>query len=101
MRTHRVFGFVIAASAAIGAAHTVKAQDGDRTVEQYTCKDVMRESGSARDVAVAFLHGYLIGKGGASKFNVGTIQKQTDSFVEGCLDNPNAKAVDVMVKVKG
>jgi hypothetical protein len=73
----------------------------DRTIEQYACKDILRESGSSREVAVAFLHGFLLGKSGNSKFNIGVLAKQTDEFIEGCLDNPAAKAVDVMTKVKG
>ena len=78
------------------------AQDvADRTVEQYTCKDILREGGSNRDVAIAFLHGYLVGKSGSSKFNIGVLTKQTDQFIDQCLDNPAAKAVDVMIKIKG
>lgn len=72
----------------------------DRTVEQYTCKDIVREAGSGRDVAVAFLHGYLLGKSGSSKFNIDTLQKQTDVFLERCLDNPKDKAEDVMMQIK-
>jgi len=73
----------------------------DRTVEQYTCKDIIREAGSDRDVAIAFLHGYLLGKSGSSKFNIETLEKQTDAFIERCLDNPKEKAEDAMLKVKG
>jgi HdeA/HdeB family len=78
------------------------AQDGkSRSIEQYTCKDVMRESGSNRDVAIAFLHGYLLGKSGNSAFDLDTLHKQTSDFIEHCLDNPAEKAVDAMSKVKG
>jgi hypothetical protein len=77
------------------------AQDAkDRTVEQYTCKDVMRESGANRDVVIAFLHGFLLGKSGSSKFNVDVLRKQSDDFIERCLDNPGEKAVDAASKVK-
>jgi hypothetical protein len=72
----------------------------DRTIEQFECRDVMRESGSDREVAVAFLHGYLMGKSGVSKFNLDALRKQTDDFVEKCLNNPTEKAVDVMAGVK-
>ena len=87
--------------AAIAATAAVAQDAGDRSVEQYTCKDVMRESGGNRDVAIAFLHGYLVGKSGVSKFNLETLRKQTDSFIDQCLDNPNAKAEDIMMKIKG
>ena len=73
----------------------------DRAVELFTCKDVMREPNASREVAIAFLHGYLLGKSGISKFNVETLETQTNAFIEQCLDNPQSKAVDVMTKLKG
>ncbi len=79
----------------------VQAQDtNERTVEQYACKDILRESGSNRDVAIAFLHGFLLGKSGGSKFNLETLKTQTDAFLERCLENPHDKAIDTMMKVK-
>jgi hypothetical protein len=73
----------------------------DRTVEQYLCKDVMRESGENRDVAIAFLHGFLLGKSGKSNFNVDTLRKQSDQFIEACLEKPVDRAINVMSAVKG
>ncbi len=72
----------------------------DRAIEQYTCKDVMREGGANRDVAIAFLHGFQLGKSGNSKFNVDDLRKQSDDFIERCLANPDEKAVDAMSKIK-
>ena len=78
------------------------AQDAkDRTVEQYSCRDVVRESGADRDVAVAFLHGYLLGKSGSSKFNLDVLHKQSEDFIEHCLSNPDEKAMDAMAKIIG
>jgi hypothetical protein len=73
----------------------------DRAVDLFTCKDVMREPNASREVAIAFLHGYLLGKSGISKFSVDVMERQTDAFIEQCLDNPQSKAVDVMSKLKG
>ncbi|MGE3989934.1 HdeA/HdeB family chaperone [Pseudorhodoplanes sp.] len=73
---------------------------GDRSVEQYACKDVMRESGGNRDVAIAFLHGFILGKTGGSGFNVEALRKQTDAFIERCLDNPGLKAIEAMTAAK-
>lgn len=94
-----------AAIAAMLAAAPAQAQDkkqdaGDRTVEQYACKDVMRESGGNRDVAIAFLHGFMLGQSGGSAFNVETLRKQTDAFIERCLDNPGLKAIEAMTATK-
>ncbi len=71
-----------------------------RTVEQYTCKDIMRESGGDRDVAIAFLHGFLLGKSGSTGFKVEVLHKQTSDFIERCLNNPGESALDVMSKLK-
>jgi hypothetical protein len=77
------------------------AQDkGDRTIQQYACKDVVRESGSNREVAIAFLHGFLLGKSGSSQFNLNDLLKQTDAFLDRCIESPNDKAIDVMTTVK-
>ena len=90
------------AVAGVFAAGSVSAQvQTERAIEQYTCKDVMRDPGPNREIAIAFLHGFLLGKSGDSKFNIATLEKQTDAFIERCLDNPQEKAQDAMAKVKG
>ena len=72
----------------------------DRTIDQYKCRDVMREPGANRDVAVAFLHGFLLGKSGSQNFNLDVLHKQTENFIEHCLSNPDGKAIDSMRAVK-
>jgi len=85
-----------------GSAAPVAAQDSkDRTVDQFLCKDIMRDSGANRDVAIAFLRGFLLGKSGSAKFNVDLLHKQSEAFIEYCLTNPNEKAMDAMAKIIG
>lgn len=104
MRLRNIGLFVLVTTLCPVASQAVYSQSPnpqlDRTVEQYTCKDVLREVGTSRDVAIAFLHGFLLGKSGSSKFNVETLQKQTDAFVDACLDKPQDKAEDVMARIK-
>jgi len=77
------------------------AQQGNiRTVEQYLCKDVIREHGDNRDVAIAFLQGFMLGKTGSSAFELDVLHKQTTDFIEYCLDHPADRAVDAMAQVK-
>jgi len=86
----------------VGSAAPVSAQDGkDRTVDQFFCKDIMRDSGANRDVAIAFLRGFLLGKSGSTKFNVDVLHKQSEDFIEYRLANPNEKAMDAMAKIVG
>lgn len=93
--------FLGAALACLATLTPVSAQDAsNRTIDQYQCKDVMRDSGANRDVAIAFLHGFLLGKSGRVQFNLDDLHKQTDAFIEQCLNNPTDKAVDVMAAIK-
>jgi len=88
--------------AAVLSAGRAAAQDAKmRTVDEYTCKDVMRETGRNREVAIAFLHGYLLGKSGAKAVDLNAFGKQTAAFIEQCLDHPNDGAAATMLKIKG
>ena len=75
-------------------------QSQDRTVDQYKCRDVMREAGANRDIAIAFLHGFLLGKSGGQNFNRDVLHTQTQNFLDHCLSNPDGKAVDSMMAVR-
>jgi len=82
-------------------AGSVGAQESlNRTIDQYKCRDVMREAGANRDIAIAFLHGFLLGKSGSQSFNLDALHKQTESFIDHCLSNPEGKAVDSMTAMK-
>ena len=98
MNTARTFALIAALACSTGPAG---AQDNlNRTIDQYKCRDVMRESGANRDIAIAFLHGFLLGKSGSQNFNLDALHKQTEAFVDHCLSNPDGKAVDSMMAVK-
>ena len=91
---------VLTAMLAIGASSVCAQESLNRTIDQYKCRDVMRESGANRDIAIAFLHGFLLGKSGSQSFNLDALHKQTEAFVDHCLSNPDGKAVDSMTAVK-
>jgi hypothetical protein len=102
MKPMQVAAVLGAAVLLAGTISSSSAQDNkDRTIEQYSCKDVMRESGANRDVAIAFLRGFMLGKSGSAKFNLDVLHKQSDDFIERCLTNPDEKAMDAMAKVIG
>ena len=54
-----------------------------------------------RDVAIAFLRGFLLGRSGNTKFNIDILHKQSDEFIERCLANPDEKAMEAMSKIIG
>ena len=103
MNKSRTMRAVIAVSLAVaaGCPAFAAAQDAKvRSVEDYACKDIMRETGSNREVAIAFLHGYLLGKSNSSKVDVVALGKQTDAFIDQCIDNPQQGAAATMLKIK-
>jgi hypothetical protein len=44
------------------------------------------------------MHGYLLGKSGKDAFNRDTLSAATDGFIEACLNNTGAVAVDTLRK---
>lgn len=92
--------FALSALLVIGAPAGALADDKlERTVDGYTCKEIMMENDASREAAISFLHGYILGKAGGTKFSLDTLAARTDKFVEQCLDNPKDKAIDTMTRV--
>jgi hypothetical protein len=100
MKTHRNVALGALILSGLGVTLAAAQSADTRTVDQYTCKDVMREHGDNRDVTIAFLHGFLLGKSGVSIFDTDVLHKQTGAFIEYCLDHPGEKAIDAMAKIK-
>jgi len=95
----RFFFALICAGLCAAPARTQ--DNSQRRIDQYECKDILREPDARREVAIAFLHGYLIGKAGVATFSPQDLSKQSNAFIEHCLENPHDKAVNAMTKVKG
>jgi hypothetical protein len=92
---------VVAVSAVLSLGFSGIAYAGDakmKNVSEFLCKDILRTSGEDRDIAVAFMHGYLLGKSGKDAFNRDTLSAATDGFIEACLNNTGAVAVDTLRK---
>lgn len=69
------------------------AEDGVVEMTHYLCKDIMRMSDHERAVSMGVLHGYRLGKMGATSFVSDDLSKMSTEFVEYCLDNPHEKAL--------
>jgi hypothetical protein len=91
----------VAGALTVGPVERSQAQDGQREVASYACRDVMRMSGEDRSIAVAFLHGYVLGSSGESAFDPEELRAATDLFIEYCLSNPDDVALDAMREATG
>jgi hypothetical protein len=99
MNLFRAAYFAAASAGAAASLPAIAAENkGEVVIESYSCRDLLREAGPEREVAVAFLHGYILGRSGVPKFDVETLRKQTAAFIERCLDDPRQPAVDAMRK---
>jgi hypothetical protein len=72
---------------------------GTDDLGSHVCKDVMRLSGDDREIALALVHGYVLGKKGTTKFDVETLATITDKFLDYCLDNPKENALAAFEKI--
>jgi len=91
---------LIVASLFLGSFSAFAAESSDK--EDFSlkkCKDVMRMSGRDRDIALAFVHGYRLGKMGKTQYSVDALSQITDKFLDYCLDHPADNALQSFEKV--
>jgi hypothetical protein len=87
-----------AADVAAEARKKVEDSSGIIKMNELLCKDIMRYSGDDRLAALAILHGYYLGKKGATEYVMGSLARVSDDFTEYCLDRPSAKALESFAK---
>jgi hypothetical protein len=70
-----------------------------KDLASFSCKEVMRLNGQDRDVALALAHGYVLGKKGTTKYEIDKLAQVTDKFIDFCLDNPKANALEAFERI--
>jgi hypothetical protein len=68
-------------------------------LNNYLCKDFMRLSGEEREVALALVHGYRLGKKGTTQYETQALAEITDKFIDYCLDHPSEGALKSFEKI--
>ena len=92
----------IAAFALITLTTATTAAEVTSTARDFgalSCKDVMRLSGTDREIALAFAHGYRLGKKGSTQYDVEALAQVTDQFIDYCLDHPAESALQAFEKI--
>lgn len=69
-----------------------------RSLNAYSCKDVMRLYGEERLIAFSFLHGYHLGNKDIRTFSLERLANAFEDFSGYCLDQPKSRAINVMSK---
>ena len=100
-KLHRILvtAAMVAVVFAAGPAAAAEEAAGQKDLKEYLCKDLMRMSGGERELALAFVHGYNLGKKNQAQYNVDALAAVTDNFIEHCLDNPGDKALAAFEKI--
>ncbi len=89
--------FLIAVVAAMFYLPSLSAaQEDNPDISAFTCKDIMRISGPDRDLAIALMHGYLLAEKETTSFSTEALAGASENFIESCLDNPTAKALETL-----
>ena len=99
--THMIASLAIATTSLmlpLGAQAAETAGPSVTKMNSFLCKDIMRMSGDERSIALAVLHGYYLGKAGATQYVSSKLGKASDDFIEHCLDHPNDKALSTFAK---
>ena len=68
-------------------------------ISSYLCKDIMRMDSESRNVYIGVLHGYVLGKKGATSTDHNRAEALSTDFIEHCLDNPHENALAAFEKL--
>ena len=82
-----------------GSAIASEEPSTQKDLTGFTCKDIMRLSGSERENALALVHGYRLGKMNTTQYEIEALAAITDKFIDHCLDNPNDNAQATFEKI--
>ena len=69
-----------------------------KDLKDSQCKDIMILSGQDREIAIAFAHGYVLGKKNTTRYVPEELGKATDDFMDYCLDHPKENALAAFEK---
>ena len=96
-----IHSLIVTASLTIPLLHAPVGAAAGEVVDMnhYLCKDIMRMSGEERGVALGVMHGYALGKKGTTSFKSDDANVLSNNFIEYCLDNPTAKALESFQKL--
>jgi hypothetical protein len=81
-----------------GTAAAAEPADQKRDFSVLSCKEVMRLSGTDRDITLAFAHGYVLGRKDTTRYDVDALAQVTDQFIDYCLDHPAENALQSFEK---
>ena len=99
-RNNRIVATVSMMGLLAVAAPTMAADEpATKDLNDFSCKDVMILSGADRDISIAFVHGYMLGKVKTTKYEIDKLANITDAFLDYCLDHPAEKALASFEKV--
>lgn len=82
----------------LGAQAAETAGPSVTKMNSFLCKDIMRMSGDDRMIALSLLHGYYLGKKGATEYQPAKLSQMSDDFVEYCLEHPGDQALGSFAK---
>ena len=99
-RSHRMLAVAVTFSALCfsGSAAFAGALSETKDFKDNTCKDIMILSGEDREIAIAFAHGYMLGKKNTTRYVPEELGKATDNFMDYCLDHPKDNALAAFEK---
>jgi hypothetical protein len=99
-KSHRVLVVAVAFTLlCLGGSGTFAGELSEpRDLKDFQCRDVMILSGEDREIAIAFAHGYMLGKKNTTRYVPEVLAVATDNFMDYCLDHPADNALESFEK---
>lgn len=68
-------------------------------INSLLCKDILGMVDEDKTIALSFMHGFVMGKRGATQYVSGSLSRASNNFIEHCLDHPKDKALETFANI--
>jgi hypothetical protein len=92
---------ILPISAAVAAETPAAVEDGLKVqFDQYTCADMLVQSGKERDFTMIYMHGVINGLQKDFMFDAVKVSEATDKIYEMCIADTKANLLEVFKKAR-
>ena len=70
-------------------------------IDEWTCGDMLRETGDSRDFTMIYMHGFISGKKSEMVMDTLELTQATDRLLDICIADPSANLLKSFEKARG
>jgi hypothetical protein len=84
----------------VAETNTTETDESIVKLDDISCRKLLKLKDSEQEAAMMFFHGYMSGQKADLVANIDTLADVTDKVIDECIDNPDAKLMNMFKKYR-